>query len=611
MTIFLLAASILLQFTAAGVSLRFINKTGSNVAWSIIAAALVLMGVRRSVSLVEYLYGGANLQPSLIAETVALVISALMLTGITKIGTSFHASQRSEEKLKESEALVYGIMNNTEDAIITIDELGHIDSFNRAAERLFDYGAKEVIGENISILTPEPHKSHHDGYLKDYLRSGKGKILGIGPRELLATTKNGKLIPIDLAVTEMWVGEKHRFIGVIRDITERTRLRKRLDQTQKMEAIGNLTGGVAHDFNNLLSIVLGNLELLQGTSIDGDQRKLTKAAIDATYRGADLTKNMLSFARRARLEPTVLDLNQVVMDTQNWSIRTLPATISIETSLLAGLWPIKADLNSTENALLNLIINARNAMPEGGKLTIETSNVRIDEDYAETRDPELEPGRYVMLAVSDTGCGIAPEIIENIFEPFFTTSAPNEGSGLGLSMVLGFMKQSGGTVRVYSEVGEGTTFKLFFNAEATEYDAQMKKKHEEQVVPSAGRRVLIAEDETGVREVLRVFLAKAGYQVITASSGDEALTKFIENAPIDLLLTDIVMPGRLQGPSLAKELREIKPNLPVVFMSGYASEATVHGNGLRPEDIRLMKPVSQVEMIKAIEKSLQHKQSAE
>ncbi|OIQ44777.1 MAG: hypothetical protein BM558_06605 [Roseobacter sp. MedPE-SW] len=374
-------------------------------------------------------------------------------------------------------------------------------------------------------------------------------------------------------------------------------------RAQKFESIGQLTGGVAHDFNNLLAVVLGNLELLRDDEEPAKQTKQIDAAIAAALRGADLTKNMLAFARKAPLEPVKLHLNDVVREAKNWMGRALPESVRVETSLLAGLWAIDADRTSLESALLNLTLNARDAMNGKGNLTIETANVRIDEDYIDSRQEELAPGRYVMLAISDTGPGIAKELRASIFEPFFTTKPPGVGSGLGLSMTLGFMRQSGGTVQVYSEVGEGTTFKLYFPAAKDQPDISTKAPPTEVSEVGAGRRLLLAEDDEGVRDTLVTILERAGYLVTATSSGDEAYATFVADPTYDLLLTDIVMPGTLQGTTLAKELRHKWPNLPVIFMSGYASEATVHGNGLRPEDIRLMKPVRRTDLLAALNKA--------
>lgn len=392
---------------------------------------------------------------------------------------------------------------------------------------------------------------------------------------------------------------------VAQDITQTIRLQEQLFKSQKMDAIGNLTGGVAHDFNNLLAVTLGNLELLQDEITDPDQRELVKNSIDSTLRGAELTRNMLSFARKAQLEPTIVDLNGLVRNMKNWIGRTIPSHIDVETSLLAGLWETEVDASSAEAGLLNLILNARDAMPNGGKLTIETSNIRIDDDYAELHDEDVEPGQYVLVAVSDTGEGISSENLKRVFEPFFTTKPVGSGSGLGLSMIEGFMTQSKGIVRVYSERGVGTTFKLYFRASNTaKVNVRTPQAPVLGINAESRPTILLVEDNLEVLTAIQTTLTKLGYRVIQAISGDRAFEIFPNEPEIDLLLTDIVMPGNLQGTTLAKALRKIRPDLPVVFMSGYASEATVHGNGLRPEDTRLMKPVRREDLVRAVNKGL-------
>lgn len=388
------------------------------------------------------------------------------------------------------------------------------------------------------------------------------------------------------------------------EIAERTKIQEQLAVSQKLEAVGKLTGGVAHDFNNLLAVTLGNLELLRDEINDPQQKTMIEKGIAATLRGSDLTRSMLAFARKASLEPSPIDINLVVQETKSWISRTLPATITVKTSLLDGLWLVEADPSATESALLNLILNAQDAMPRGGKLTIETANINIDESYIDVRQEELTPGRYVMLAVSDTGEGIPPAILSEIFEPFFSTKTPSSNSGLGLSMVHGFMRQSKGTVQVYSELGIGTTFKLFFKVAAQRAEPTPQTETKSEIANHSGCRILLAEDDASVLEVLVQTLEKAGYSVTAAPSGDAAKKIFQADPHFDLLITDIVMPGQLLGTGLASKLRSLAPDLPVIFMSGYASEATVHGNGLRPDDIRLMKPVQRADLLEAIQKAL-------
>ncbi|MBB3986735.1 PAS domain S-box-containing protein [Sagittula marina] len=402
-------------------------------------------------------------------------------------------------------------------------------------------------------------------------------------------------------------GEITGFSGTIQDVTQIVELEDRLRQAQKMEAIGQLAGGVAHDFNNLLAIILGNLELLVEADNKDDVHRHAKIALDATNRGASLTRNILGFARKSNLHVEPTNLNDMLRKSNAMVERILPATISIETALSAGLWPVDVDRDLAQNAILNLILNARDAMPKGGRITIETANVRIDDDYIDSRGEEIEPGRYAMIAVSDTGNGISPENMKRVFEPFFTTKAPGQGSGVGLSMVMGFMRQSKGTILVYSELGIGATFKLYFKTGKS--IAPPESLPEEKAIATdqgTGARILAVEDEADVLATIEETLTKAGFEVMTARSGDEALSLWGDTEEYDLLLTDIVMPGSLQGTHLAKKLRERRPDLPVVFMSGYASEAAVHGNGVYPEDGRLMKPVARSSLISTINTVLQN-----
>ena len=393
--------------------------------------------------------------------------------------------------------------------------------------------------------------------------------------------------------------------GVATDITEQKLMAEQSRQLQRIDAIGRLTGGVAHDFNNLLAVVLGNLELLNAAEDPEHNAEFIDAAISATMRGADLTKNLLSFARRATLAPKRVDQNTLARTTKNWAARVLPETIQIETSLLAGLWEVDVDPTSMESALLNLFLNARDAMPNGGKLTIETANMLIDEDYVLDRKEDLPPGRYVMLAATDTGHGIERRDLDQIFEPFFTTKSVGQGSGLGLSMVQGFVKQSGGAIRVYSELGGGTTFKLYFKASTESVARASDGKDANLPATVEGLRVLLVEDDQDVMQVLNHILTAAGFAITTATSGDQAFEFFERSSePFEMVVTDIVMPGKLQGPGLAKAIRELAPDVPFIFISGYADEAVVHGNECKPEDIRLMKPVRRVDLLRAVAKAL-------
>ena len=387
-------------------------------------------------------------------------------------------------------------------------------------------------------------------------------------------------------------------------------------QAQKLDTIGKLTGGVAHDFNNLLAVIQGNLEFLLENETKqylpkSERLDILTSAISAARRGGELTRSMLAFARKSYLEPQYVKINEVVRETENWIARAIPSSIVIDTSLQHNVWPLHLDLASLQSAIVNVIINSRDAMPKGGKLTIETANIRIDQDYIGMLDEVVDEGRYVMLAITDTGNGVDPRILPDVFEPFVTTKDLASGSGLGLSMVQGFARQSEGFVKIYSEPGVGTCVKMFFPAgdpaDVPEDTARTERTHDNDT--DARARILIAEDQLEVLAVIVRVLKAEGYDVTAATRGDEAYELFKNSGPFDLLLTDVVMPGPLRGPDLARECRAINPNLPVIFMSGYASEATVHGNGLQPDDIRLMKPVPRAELLQRIRESLEKAES--
>ena len=393
---------------------------------------------------------------------------------------------------------------------------------------------------------------------------------------------------------------------------ELLRTQRIADQAQKMDTIGQLTGGIAHDFNNLLAVIQGNLERLQDQetqddpSVGSERDEIILGAIAAAKRGGDLTKKMLAFARKSSLEPTVLDINTIVQETERWLSRTIPSNIEIETVLQSRCWRASLDPTNLQSAIVNTVVNARDAMPEGDKLTIETSNLRVDQSQVEEIEDDVLPGRYVMLAITDTGAGIQATDLARIFDPFFTTKEIEFGTGLGLSMVQGFIKQSRGFVRVYSEVGVGTSIKMYFPA--TQADTTVNMAESVETKDRENRdyqpRILVVDDQIEILDFLQSTFVSKGYSVETAVSGDQALEVFRKSQPFDLLVTDITMPGEVQGAELASRLRQVDKSLPAIFLSGYASEATVHGHDVQVEDIRLMKPVSRIELLQAVEKAL-------
>ena len=513
--------------------------------------------------------------------------------GVIAVAQDITERQSAEEALREREARLRSIIETAPDAIITIDERGIVQSFSGAAEKLFGYAAGEVIGRNVKMLMPSPHHENHDAYLARYLRTGEKRIIGIG-REVEARRKDGSVFPMELAVGEVKLGSTHIFTGFIRDLSARAGLEQELRHAQKMEAIGQLTGGVAHDFNNLITVITGNLEMLEQRLDRAEDREILGEVREAAELGAKLASRLLAFGRRQPLNPRPIDLSAHAAGLSELLRRSLGEMIRIETRLAPDLPLTLADPGQVENVLLNLAINARDAMPEGGRLIIQTESAEIDADYA-ALELGLRPGPYVLLAVTDTGHGMSPEVLERAFEPFFTTKGAGIGSGLGLSMVYGFVKQSGGHVRLYSEPRRGTTVRIYLPASG---EAAARREvpagHGAGRAP-AGEIVLVVEDDDRVRRTSVKRLKELGYEVLEVGSGKAALETIERGEPIDLLFTDVVMPGGMTGIDLAREARALRPQLKILFTSGYADPAVVE-DGMPANALWLGKPYSNADL---------------
>ncbi|CAO4166684.1 CHASE3 domain-containing protein [Methylorubrum aminovorans] len=390
------------------------------------------------------------------------------------------------------------------------------------------------------------------------------------------------------------------FVLTISDMTKRAQAEGVLREVQKMQAIGQLTGGIAHDFNNLLQVILGNLEFVRA-KLDGDaklQQRVERAAW-AAQRGATLTGQLLAFARKQPWAPAAIDLAETMPDLIPLLRRTLGEHIEVRYVETAGLWPAMADPAQLESAVLNLALNARDAMPGGGRLTIELGNKVLDEEYAR-HHAEVLPGDYAMVAVSDTGHGMTPDVVARVFEPFFTTKPDGKGTGLGLAMVFGFVKQSGGHVKIYSEPGEGTTVKLYL-PRAVGAATPSQRTGAPIELPRGTGTVLVVEDEAAVREIACAILSDLGYRVLEAADGEEALRMFRQNTTaIDLLLTDVVLPGKVRGRELSERVRAVRPEVRVLFMSGYTENSIVH-HGRLDDGVQLIgKPFKREQLARKI-----------
>jgi signal transduction histidine kinase len=413
---------------------------------------------------------------------------------------------------------------------------------------------------------------------------GLGFVVGLA---VWVTTRQQRQLTAMVHSREELVDANRR---LTQEAERRERIEEQLRQSQKMEAVGQLTGGMAHDFNNMLAIVIGALDIAARrlANSEGDWQRFLEAARDGAQRAAALTHRLLAFSRQQPLTPQVLDANKLVAGMSELLHRTLGGALRLETVLAGGLWRAHVDPSQLENAILNLAINARDAMPEGGYLTIETANAHLDDDYAASH-PEVTAGQYVMIAVSDTGAGMAKDVMGRAFDPFFTTKLAGTGTGLGLSQVYGFVKQSGGHIKIYSEVGQGTTVKIYLPRSVGDEAPTSSAAAGVQGQASRAYTILVVEDEELVRRLVVEMLGQLGHSVLQADRASPGLKLLTSHPDIDLLLTDVVMP-EVNGRKLAEEARRLRPDLKVLFMTGYTRNAIVHAGVLEPDVQMIAKP---------------------
>jgi PAS domain S-box-containing protein len=518
----------------------------------------------------------------------------------------------SLRKLEESERHFRVLVEGVRDyAIYMLDREGHVVSWNPGAERIKGYPSSEILGRHFSDF---------------YTAEDRADDLPI--KALAIARQTGKYETENWRVrkdgTRFWAsvlinairdnkGELLGFAKITRDLTERRAADERARQAQKMEGIGQLTGGVAHDFNNLLTIIIGNAETmtraLNGDAVDAVRlRRLADNVMQGARRAESLTQRLLAFSRQQPLDPKPIDIGRLVTNMSDLLRRTLGEQVTVETVLGGGVWRALADPNQLELAILNLAVNARDAMPGGGKLTLETTNVHLDEQYAASQF-EVVPGQYVMLAVTDTGAGMSDDVKARAFDPFFTTKEVGHGTGLGLSQVYGFVKQSRGHVKIYSEPGFGTTIKIYLPRVLSQHAEAEDKSDEVVARGSAAETILLVEDDEGVRNYGCETLRDLGYHVLQAENGQAGLDILARHPEIRLLFTDIGLPGGMNGRQFADEARKRRRNLRVLFTTAYARNAIVHDGRLDPGVALLPKPYTQAALATKVREILDARQS--
>lgn len=520
-------------------------------------------------------------------------------TAIRKLNETLE--KRVEERtaaLRESEERFVAFMNASPLIAWVKDERGQYQYMNKACSDLFGLQPDSWIGKTEFDLIAADFATAWRDNDQEVLQSNKPaesieEIIDAGGRAI--SLKSIKF-PFPGIAGERCVG------GVALDITRQLRTENQLRQAQKMEAVGQLTGGLAHDFNNLLAVVIGNLDYVTETlEKDDSARSSIEEALAAALRGAELTRQLLSFSRQQTLQPRLLVITPLVEELSRLLRRTLGESITMKLDLANDLWSTNTDPSMLESALMNLAVNARDAMPNGGTLMIKVDNCHLDDDYT-ALNPEMQVGDYVRLSVSDTGTGMSPEVISRAFDPFFTTKAVGYGTGLGLSMVHGFAKQSGGNVKIYSEIGHGTTISLYL-PRAYNADDIRRPAAPAVLTGGAGETILVVEDNPAVLQLVERQLSELGYRVITATDGPSAMSILRDGYQIDLLFTDVVMAGGMSGPDLAQEARKRRPGLRVLFSSGFPRDA---GRDIEPsfDDLLLSKPYRRTELASKVREVL-------
>jgi len=549
---------------------------------------------------------GSDRMSYLIANGRPLRNEAGKLQGAVMVYHDVTLTKMAEHELRESERMAHAIIDTALDAFVQIDRTGAITEWSPHAETMFGWPRDEALGRNMADLIFSSEQvsdlaARYRSFIDSIDQGGSGYRI-----EVEAVRRNGTPIQVEASMTALSRNDGYVMNAFFRDLTDKTIAEQQLRQAQKMESIGQLTGGIAHDFNNMLTVITGTIDILAASVADRPEcAAITRLISEAADRGAELTRHLLAFARKQPLEPCETDPNVVLSELQILLRPTLGEHIEIRESLQEGVWPIFVDRGQLEAALVNLAVNARDAMPDGGTLTLKTRNVLVDQDFVR-RYGEGEAGPYVMITVTDTGCGIPEASRARVYDPFFTTKEVGKGTGLGLSMVYGFIKQSGGHITLDSEVGHGTAFRIYLpraRAEARQPGAE--EEHTATATELGGSEtILVVEDDAMVRNYVIAQLKALGYHTVAAANASAALELCDQGEAFDLLFTDIVMPGKMNGVQLAAAMAKRRDSLKVLYTSGYSENAVIHNNRLDPDILLLTKPYRRSELARMIRLAL-------
>ncbi|WP_249165186.1 PAS domain-containing sensor histidine kinase [Bradyrhizobium sp. AUGA SZCCT0431] len=525
------------------------------------------------------------------------------LCGAVTVLRDVTEQKRALQALVDSEQMAQTIVSTALDAFVQTDENGFVLEWSPQAEALTGWTRAETVGVKlVELVFPEHLRAAHRQRIAKFLRETAGGAMGMR-YEAPALHRDGHEFFVEVSLTALRRGDGYIINAFVRDITQRRIAEERLIQAQKMDTVGQLTGGIAHDFNNMLTVITGTIEILaDGVKDVPHLASITKLISDAADRGANLTASLLAFARKQPLQPAEIDVNDLVREAVRLLAPTVGKNIEIEVALSDDAWPAFVDRSQLSSAVVNLAINARDAMANGGKLTIATGNITLGVPEAVARGVE-RAGDYVAVEVSDTGTGIPPPILDKIFEPFFSTKEVGQGTGLGLSMVFGFAKQSGGSVDVRSEEGSGTTFTIYL-PKADTSALQPSTRDEDLPVQGGSETILCVEDDRKIRDYVTMQLESLGYKVISAANADEALAIVNQRAKFDLLFTDVVMPGSMNGRQLAETLMARRPSLRVLFTSGYSDGALPLKNRAGHGIPLLTKPYRRAELARTLRRCL-------